>query len=104
MNETKLPTVTEAEEILLWGYNNNPGPWLDHSKTVARASKTIALKCGLDDNLAYILGLLHDIGRYEGITGLRHVYAGYDLMIKKGYTHNAKICWIMGIKNRMSLK
>ena len=92
MENKNLPTEKEAEEIILWGYSNNPGPWLDHSKTVARAAKTIAIKCGLDGGRAYILGLLHDIGRYEGITGLRHVYSGYKLMNEKGYVHNAKIC------------
>ena len=88
----KLPAKKEAEDLLLWAFEKNSGNWIDHSKTVARAAKTIASQCGLDDNTAYILGLLHDIGRYEGATELRHIYAGYNLMSEKGYSHNARIC------------
>ena len=92
MDGSKLPAKKEAEDLLLWGHERNPGPWSDHSKVVARAAKSIALKCGLDGSTAYVLGLLHDIGRYEGVTGLRHIYAGYKVMNEKGFHHNAKIC------------
>jgi len=92
MNELMVPARREAEDLLLWAHEHNPGHWVDHSKTTARAAQTIALQCGMDDNTAYILGLLHDIGRYEGKTGLRHIYAGYNLMNDKGYSHNARIC------------
>jgi len=92
MDELKLPAKKEAEDILLWASEKNPGPWVPHSKAVARTVETIAAQCGLDDNTAYILGLLHDIGRYKGATELRHIYDGYNLMNEKGYSHNAKIC------------
>ena len=81
-----------AEELLVWAGKQNPGPWVDHSRVVARAAKAIALKCHLDDEKAYIFGLLHDIGRYEGIRDLHHIYAGYKLMIEKGYNDIARIC------------
>ena len=92
MEQTDLPSMQEAEKLLAWAHNNNPGPWLNHSRVVARAAKTIAKKADMDVNTAYILGLLHDIGRYEGVTGLRHVFQGYRLMQEKGYHLNAKIC------------
>jgi putative nucleotidyltransferase with HDIG domain len=92
MNELMVPALQEAEDVLLWAHEQNPGHWVDHSRTVARAAQTIALQCGMDGDTAYILGLLHDIGRYEGATGLRHVYAGYNLMNERGYSHNARIC------------
>lgn len=92
MEQTDLPSIQEAEKLLTWAHNNNPGPWLNHSRVVARAAKTIAKKADMDVNTAYILGLLHDIGRYEGVTGLRHVFQGYRLMQEKGYHLNAKIC------------
>jgi hypothetical protein len=91
-NEWVLPSRQEAERLLLWAYEKNPGPWKEHSYAVARAAETIALKCSLDSNTAFILGLLHDIGRYEGITNLRHVYAGYNFMKEKGYNNIARIC------------
>jgi HD superfamily phosphodiesterase len=92
MNESSWPSRKEAEDLLLWGYQNNPGTWLEHSRVVARAAETIALNCSLDGDKAAILGLLHDIGRYEGVTGLRHIFSGYKLMNEKGYSCVARIC------------
>jgi len=92
MTESILPSREEAEKLLLWGYEKNPGPWLEHSRVAAKTAETIALKCGLDGGKAYVLGLLHDIGRFEGVTGLRHTYAGYNLLNEKGYKQNARIC------------
>jgi putative nucleotidyltransferase with HDIG domain len=81
-----------AKGLLEWASKKNPGKWIGHSYNVARAAEIIAKKCDLDSNLAYVLGLLHDIGRYEGIGNLRHVYAGYILMKEKEYNNIARIC------------
>jgi len=89
---TNLPDINEAGNILSWASGKNPGPWVSHSETVARAAKKIAANCGMDGTTAHTLGLLHDIGRYWGQTGLRHVYHGYSLLNEKGFKRNAKIC------------
>lgn len=80
-----IPSREEAEQLLAWAYGRNPGPWAEHSRAVARTAETIAEKCGLDAHLAYVSGLLHDIGRYEGFRHLHHIYAGYELLKSKGY-------------------
>ena len=87
-----LPIRKEAEQLLIWAHEQNPGPWADHSRVVARAAETIAKKSGLDPERAYLSGLLHDIGRYEGVRGLHHVYAGYELLNEKGFVEIAIIC------------
>jgi len=87
-----FPTREEAEKLLVWAGKQNPGVWEDHSRVVARVAETIAGKCGLDTEKAYILGLLHDIGRYAGVRRLFHVYAGYKLLMNKGYDEAATIC------------
>jgi|GEM_PF-232277 len=87
-----MPSEHEAEALLNWAHDLNPGPWAAHCRVAARAAKTIAHACGLDEHRAYVFGLLHDIGRYEGVRGLHHVYAGYALMREKGYGSIAKIC------------
>ncbi len=46
----------------------------------------------MDENVAYILGLLHDIGRREGIHGMRHSLDGYNFAMKYGYDLVARIC------------
>ena len=87
-----FPTKEEAEQLLTWADKHNPGAWTNHSRVVARAAETIAKNCGLDTHRAYVSGLLHDIGRYEGIRELHHVFAGYELLKSKGYSQIAEIC------------
>ena len=91
-NSGAVPSREEADELLSWAYEQNPGPWVSHSRVVARVAETIAGKCGFDTHRAYVSGLLHDIGRYEGVTELRHVYAGYCLLKSKGYEQIGEIC------------
>lgn len=87
-----VPTVKEAEALLAWAGEQNPGLWVSHVKTAARAAGTIAKHCGMDENRCYALGLMHDVGRYEGKSALRHAIAGYDLMMSKGWGKAAAVC------------
>jgi len=87
-----IPTKEDAIQLLEWASECNPGSWVNHSKVVARAAETISKKCGLDTHRAYISGLLHDIGRYDGTRDLHHVYAGYELLKSRGYSQIAEIC------------
>lgn len=74
----KLPTILEAEKLLTEAEQLNSGAWIGHSKTAVFCAKTIAEKCdNLTTDNAYILGLLHDIGRLEGVTDMRHIIDGY---------------------------
>jgi hypothetical protein len=88
-----LPTTPEAEALLDDAHRLNPGPWAAHSRHVALAARRIAACCpGLDADRAFILGLLHDIGRREGVTGMRHVLDGYRYLESLGYLSAARIC------------
>lgn len=88
-----LPGREEAEKILLEAESCNPGPWGNHSRIAAHCAEKIALSCGdMDAEKAYILGLLHDIGRRFGTRHLGHVYDGYKYMLRLGYDEVAKIC------------
>ena len=69
----------------------NPGPWGDHSRNVAMCAVRIAEACGMNAEKAYVLGLLHDIGRKFGIKHLGHVYDGYQYMMELGYEAAARI-------------
>ncbi len=88
----ELPNIGEAEKLLAWALSKNPGQWGAHSRTVARAARTIALACRMNAQRCEVLGLLHDIGRYVGKVAFTHVVAGYDLMMLKGYPSAAKVC------------
>ncbi|MBP3919494.1 MAG: HD domain-containing protein [Clostridia bacterium] len=88
-----IPTRAEAECLLREAERCNPGPWGNHSRTAAHCAEKIAELCeGLDAETAYILGLLHDIGRRFGTRHLGHVSDGYTYMMSLGYDEAAKIC------------
>lgn len=89
----KLPEIRFVKGWLKDGYNRNPGPWVKHSEHVANAAQIIAKRIeGLNDNRAYIMGLIHDIGRIEGIAQDRHTIDGYNFLDSKGYRKLARIC------------
>ena len=88
-----LPSKEESMRLLEEGYNRNPGPWKNHSIVAAECAYKIAEQCaGMDPNKAYILGLLHDIGRREGVTFIAHVIDGYRYLLGLGYDEAARIC------------
>lgn len=88
------PNVEEALNELNIAGKMNPGPWVKHSVNVGIAAKNIA-HCipELDEEKAYIIGLLHDIGRRVGIVNIpTHVYEGYKYCVQKNWDEVARIC------------
>jgi hypothetical protein len=88
-----LPTRPDAEFLLSEAAHLNPGPWVQHSHYVAQAAELIAARHPrLEAGAAYVLGLLHDIGRRAGVTNMRHVLDGYRFLASLGYEAAARIC------------
>lgn len=95
-----LPTRKEAIELLKDGLVSNPGPWGKHCLTAAHCAERIASKCGdINSEKAYVLGLLHDIGRKFGVRHLGHVSDGFIYMKKLGYDEVAKVCLTHSFNN-----
>jgi len=89
----KIPTLELANEFLEEGQKLNPGPWIAHSKNAARAAEAIArYDNSLCPETAYILGLLHDIGRRFGFSYYKHTIDGYNFLKKLGFDDAARIC------------
>lgn len=86
------PAIEEAERLLREAESCNPGPWGNHSRIAARCAQKIAAASGMDTEKAYVLGLLHDIGRRFGKGHLAHVYDGHWYMQYLGYDAAARIC------------
>ena len=86
-------TIQQANEQLQTAYQKNPSPWVEHSRSVAENARRIAehTDC-IDPDTAYTMGLLHDIGRAAGVSGIRHIFDGYDRMIALGQPTIARIC------------
>ena len=91
-NEKGYPDRPEAEALLREAEELNPGPWGDHCRVTAKCAEVIARACGMDPEKAYVLGLLHDIGRRFGVKHLGHVYDGWQSMQELGYSQAARIC------------
>ena len=88
-----LPTREEALKLIRDGLLFNPGPWGEHCLTAAHCAEKIASACGdMDVEKAYILGLLHDIGRKFDVTDeeltiiktelAKAIYDEYDRLIQ----------------------
>lgn len=85
------PDVETAFRELEKGYEINPGRWVEHCKYTGEAARNIAAACSLDSEKAYVLGLLHDIGRRVGFVGIRHIVEGYNYAVKMGWDDVARI-------------
>ena len=85
--------IQTAELALREAAESNPGAWAEHSRYVAEACKNIASHCkDLSSGQAYIFGLLHDIGRYAGVSSERHLIDGYRYCMERGWEKAAQIC------------
>ena len=86
-------TIEQAKLELKIAVGKNPGPWEQHSLVSADNARRIAEKVpGMDPEKAYVMGLLHDIGRRVGVTGMCHVIDGYTYMMELGEPELAVIC------------
>jgi putative nucleotidyltransferase with HDIG domain len=100
---TKQQVILILKELRISIYNNNIN---NHNKTtevaiinthrftrhcimVGRIAEKIAEKLGLDAMKAYIMGCLHDIGRYQHMNGF-HGLTGYEYLIKIGQCNIAQ--------------
>lgn len=89
----EYPDRSKAEKYLLEAEKRNPGPWIQHSRNTAICAEIISTQHNdFNPDRAYVLGLLHDIGRREGVTGMRHVLDGYNFLAANGYEAAARIC------------
>jgi len=92
-NLNGIPTMEQSLEIMKKAERTNPGAWIKHSKYVARAARSIASKLkNVNPEYAFVLGLLHDIGRKDGDMNMKHIIVGYNYLLSLGYAKGAKIC------------
>lgn len=85
-----MMTPTEAEKELKLAASLNPSPWIQHCVSVGNNARLIAEKVqGMDSDKAYVMGLLHDIGRRARFKGILHTFDGYDYMMSMGQDEKA---------------
>lgn len=90
------PSRGIAEFLLSESALRNPGPWENHSREVGKAAEKVAKAIQanggtMNPDLAYVYGLLHDIGRRNGVTYIAHVIDGYEYLHDFGFEKAARI-------------
>ena len=58
----------KAYELFKKHSEKNIGTWIERSQNVAEVARRIAKEIEIDEEKAYVLGLLYDIGRIFGNT------------------------------------
>ncbi|MDR0942058.1 MAG: HDOD domain-containing protein [Holosporales bacterium] len=77
-----------------WGNNLRYARTYNHSKTTAKAAKTISSRIrGMNSDQAYVYGLMHDVGKFylTPQDSYKHPRLGYELL-KENYYDIAEIC------------
>lgn len=91
--ERGYPSRETAIRVFEENTQTNPGNWVQHSRYAAFAAERIAAASGdMDPEKAYVLGLLHDIGRKVGVVRARHQIEGYRFCMENGWEDAARIC------------
>ena len=94
--EDAVPTVQQARRYLQEAADLSPGPWVRHVELVATAARAIGEHVPrVDPERAYVLGLLHDIGRRTGgphVADVRHLLDGFAFMRTEGFEACARVC------------
>lgn len=70
----------------------NTSSWITHSLNVGITASVLATGLqNVEPKKAFVLGILHDIGR-KFKTDMQHTIFGYEYLVNKGYTSEAKVC------------
>lgn len=98
--ERGYPDKKNAEILLAAAEELNPGPWGNHCRVAALCAQKIAEACSMDAEKAYVLALLHDIGRRFCVRDLGHIYYGHQYMQRLGFRQVAKVCLTHSFPNQ----
>lgn len=86
-----MPNKDKVRSILDEAFKKNPGRWIIHSHIIGKTSEKIAKEIGLDPEIAYACGALHDIGKGYGYKELAHMMEGYRALRFDSYFFPAKV-------------
>ena len=95
----------KADELFSWALTQPRASldWQSHSRAVAKVCEKVAEKAGMDKDLAYAKGLLHDFYKSierdteqfveingEKIPAMTHPFKGYKLLMEMGFPEAAR--------------
>ncbi len=86
-----IPNKDKVRNMLDTAFKKNPGDWIIHSHIIGKTSEKIAKEIGLDPEIAYACGALHDIGKGYGHNDMAHMMEGFRILRFESYFYPAKI-------------
>lgn len=86
-----IPNKDKVRCMLDEAFRENPGGWIIHSHVIGKTCEKIAKEIGLDPEIAYAVGCLHDIGKAYGYEDLDHMMEGYRILRFESYFYPARI-------------
>lgn len=86
-----IPNKDKIISYLEEGYEKNPGKWILHSRIIGKTAYNIAKEIGLDPDVAFACGALHDIGKMSGAKDAKHFLNGYKILRADSYFFPARI-------------
>lgn len=86
-----IPNRDKVISYLEEGYQNNPGKWILHLWTIGKTAEKMAKELGLDPEIAFACGSLHDIGKSTGNDNAAHFFKGYKILRADSYFFPARI-------------
>lgn len=95
-NFGNIPNKDKVRNMVDEAFKKNPGKWIIHSHIIGKTTEKIAKEIGLDPEIAYAAGMLHDIGKGYGYEDLSHMMEGYRILRFDSYFFPAKIALTHG--------
>ena len=95
-NFGNIPNKDKVRNMVDEAFKKNPGKWIIHSHIIGKTTEKIGKEIGLDPEIAYAAGMLHDIGKGYGYEDLSHMMEGYRILRFDSYFFPAKIALTHG--------
>ena len=95
-NFGNIPNKDKVRNMVDEAFKKNPGKWIIHSHIIGKTTEKIAKEIGLDPEIAYSAGMLHDIGKGYGYEDFSHMMEGYRILRFDSYFFPAKIALTHG--------
>ena len=86
-----IPNKDKVRSMLDEAFRENPGQWIVHTYIIGKTCEKIAIDLGLDPEIAYASGTLHDIGKGYGYDNLAHMMEGYRILRFESYFYLSRI-------------
>lgn len=86
-----IPNKDKVRNLIDEAFKENTGRWIIHSHIVGKTAEKIAKEIGLDPEIAYACGTLHDIGKGYGHEDMAHMMEGYRALRFDSYFFPANI-------------